>query len=70
MNQKNMMSKLPNGIRVISYKLGSYPLLGCAWPFLVPGTRLTHERSKAINASGSIAFAQVDYHQSTSGRQS
>ncbi|MCK1789602.1 hypothetical protein [Pseudomonas violetae] len=64
------MSKLPNGIRVISYKLSLYPLRGCASPFFASGKRLTHDRSNAINASGSIAFAPVDYHQLTSGSQS
>ena len=61
------MSKLPNGIRVISYKLGLYPLRGCASPFLASGKRLTLDHGNAINASGSIAFAQVDYHQLTLG---
>ena len=69
MSQKNTMSKLPNGIRVISYELGLYPLRGCPNHFLASGRRYSHDRTRAISASNSIAFDQVDYHQMTSGSQ-
>jgi hypothetical protein len=68
-NQKNTMSKLPNGIRVISYELGSNPLRGCPLHFLLSGRRFSQGRTAAINAPNSIASDQVDYHQMTAGKQ-
>ncbi|NUU39435.1 hypothetical protein [Pseudomonas sp. C2B4] len=63
------MSKLPNGIRVISYELGFYPLRGCLLHFHLSGRRYSQGRTAAINALSSIAFDPVDYHQMTAGNQ-
>jgi len=69
MSQKNTMSKLPNGIRVISYEHGSTPLRVCPMQFLMPGRHRSQARSAAMNASSSIAFDQVDCHPMTLGIQ-
>jgi hypothetical protein len=67
MKQKNTMSKLPNGIRVISYEHGSYLLRVCPMHFLLSGSRYSQDRTVAINDCSSIAFDQNDYHQMTAG---
>jgi hypothetical protein len=69
MNQKNTMSKLPNGIRVISYELGSYPLQVYLLHFLLSGKRYSQDRTGAINASSSIAFDHSDCHPMPAGSQ-
>jgi hypothetical protein len=69
MNQKNTMSKLPNGSKVISYGFGSYPRRFCPVHFLLSGRRHSQGRILASNASSSIAFDNVDYHQTTIGKQ-
>jgi hypothetical protein len=62
MSQMNLMSKLPNGSRVISYMFGSYPLRRCSLHFLFSGARYLQCRVAAIITSSSIAFDYVDYH--------
>jgi hypothetical protein len=69
MNQMNMMSKLPNGSRVISYMFGSCPLRRYSLHFLLSGGRYWQCRVAAIIASSSIAFDYVDYHPTNSGIQ-
>nr|WP_180203089.1 hypothetical protein [Pseudomonas sp. SbOxS1]NYU02703.1 hypothetical protein [Pseudomonas sp. SbOxS1] len=62
MSQMNLMSKLPNGSRVISYMFGSYPMRRCSLHFLFLGGRYLQCRITAIIASSSIAVDYVDYH--------
>lgn len=69
MSQINVMSKLPNGSRVISYMFGSYPLRRCSLHFLFSGARYLQCRVAAIITSSSIAFDYVDYHPMNSGTQ-
>jgi hypothetical protein len=69
MSQKNTMSKLLNGSRVISYEFGSYPFRFCPLHFLLSGRRYSQGQAAAINASSSIAFDNVDYHQTITGNQ-
>lgn len=67
MSQKNTMSKLPNGSRVISYEFGSYSIRFCLLHFLLSGRRYWQGRTVATSAAVSIAFDNVDYHQMTTG---
>jgi len=69
MNQKNTMSKLPNGSKVISYGFSSYPIRFCPLHFPLSGRRHSQGRILASNASSSIAFDNLDYHQMTTGKQ-
>ena len=69
MDQKNTMLKLPNGSKVISYGFSSYPIRVYPLHFLLSGRRYSHVPSTAINASSSIAFDNVDYHQMTTRSQ-
>jgi hypothetical protein len=62
MSQMNLMSKLPNGSRVISYMFGSYPMRRCSLHFLFFAGRYLQCRIAAIIASTSIAVDYVDYH--------
>jgi len=69
MNQNNTMSKLPNGIRVISYELDSCPIRSRLLHFLLSGRRYSQDRAGVINVSSSIASAPVDCHPITAGSQ-
>ncbi|PYY67846.1 hypothetical protein CRX42_24910 [Pseudomonas jessenii] len=69
MSQKNTMSKLPNGIRVISYEHGSFPLRVRPMHFLMSGRHCSQVRSATMNDLSSIAFDQVDCHPMTAGIQ-
>ncbi|EJM72640.1 hypothetical protein PMI31_03503 [Pseudomonas sp. GM55] len=69
MNQKNTMSKLPNGIRVISYEHGSHPIRIHPLHFLLTGKCFSLDRTAETNVSSSIAFDSVDYHQMTARNQ-
>ena len=68
MNLKNTMSKLPNGIRVISYELGSYLLRVHPLHFLLSGGRYLQHLSFTYCVSNSIAFDQFDYHRMAQGK--
>lgn len=54
---------------IANVELGLYPLRDCPIHFLASGRRYSHDRTRAISASNSIAFDPVDYHQMTSGSQ-
>jgi hypothetical protein len=69
MSQMNLMSKLPNGSRVISYMFGSYPLRLSSLHFLIFAGRYLLCRVATIIAPSSIAFDYVDYHPMNSGIQ-
>lgn len=62
MSQMNLMSKLPNGSRVISYMFGSYPMRRCSLHFVFFGGRYLQCRIAAIIGSSSIVVDYVDYH--------
>jgi hypothetical protein len=65
MSQKNTMLKLPNGSRVISYEFGSCLTALCPLHLRLSGKRHSQGLTLSINASSSIAFDNVDYHQIT-----
>lgn len=69
MSQINVMSKLPNGSRVISYMFGSCLLHRFPLHFLLSGKRYLQRQVAAILARSSIAFDYVDYHPMNSGTQ-
>jgi hypothetical protein len=70
MNQNKTMSKLPNGIRVISYELDSYLMHRGSLHLLLSGRRYSQDPSGVtINVSSSIAFDPVDCHSITGGSQ-
>lgn len=69
MKQKNTMSKLPNGIKVISYELSLATLRGRLLHFLLADRRDALEQTGAIDASCSIAFGHVDCHLMVVGSQ-
>jgi hypothetical protein len=63
------MSKLPNGIRVISYELGSYLLRVHPLHFLLFGGRFLQHLFFTNCVSNSIAFDQFEYHRTAEGKQ-